>query len=301
MIVVPGFSLALDVLLRAEASIGAVVRADESLVVPGGKALNVAYYAGAMGAPVHLIALAVDWMTAPIGKEVGSSTTVTFVQTAVWPRIDVSVVSDGGKTTTINSPPPPIPDEELDAALARTSMVIGNGDILVVAGLQPPGIVDQLMAIGATAGARVILDTSGPDLARGIRAGPEIVKVTAEEFAAAYGLPPQEAWERGRSFAPEPETLVITAGAAGARAWSRGAGMMEVRPPEVNVVNTLGAGDALTAALAAAVERGGTLREGLVVGTAWAADAVQSLSPRVDGTREAALKRSVRVALREGV
>lgn len=125
--------------------------------------------------------------------------------------------------------------------------------------------------------------------------GPDVVKVNADEFAGAFDVSAARAWERGRSVAPEPGALVITAGAAGSRAWIGLAEPLDVIPPSVTAVSTLGAGDAVTAGLAAAMQEGASLREGLMTGTAWAAASVQSFASTADPAVASQLRPQVRV------
>jgi 1-phosphofructokinase len=297
MLIVPVFAPTLDLAMRAEAAIGAVSRAETTQVSLGGKALNVAFSAAAMGAPVHLIALAADWIEARIREQIGDAAVVTGVRATESSRIDVSIVAGDGTTTVVNSPPHPVSRVEQDAVLSRLQSVIERNDLLVIAGRQPGGIVERLLSIGAEAGARVVLDTSGPDLRTGAATGPEVVKVNVEELAEAFGISVATAWERGRSVAPQPGTLVITAGATGSRAWIGLSKPFDVIPPSVTAVSTLGAGDAVTAGIAAAMHEGATLREGLVMGTAWAAASAQSFASKIDPAVASHLRRQVRVTL----
>lgn len=295
MLIVPVFLPSLDLVMHAEPVIGQVSRAHATRVSLGGKALNVALNAAAMGAPVHLIALAADWLEARLRNEIGDAVTLTGVPTSVSPRIDVSIVAGDGTTTVVNSASRPLSRAEQTAMLACVNGAVDRDDVLVVAGRQPEGIVQHLLKIGSEAGARVILDTSGPDLRRGAAMGPELVKVNADEFAAALGISVTTAWDSGRSVVPQPRALVITAGAAGSRAWIGSAEPFEVIPPPVTAVSALGAGDAMTAGIAATMHEGASLREALVVGTAWAASSVTSVASTADPGVVSRLRRQVRV------
>lgn len=70
--------------------------------------------------------------------------------------------------------------------------------------------------------------------------------VPAEEYGA---LGAERLLARGASL------FVVTRGGNGVRAWHRNAGMIEVKAPAVEVVDTIGAGDSFQAALLFALAR----------------------------------------------
>ena len=88
----------------------------------------------------------------------------------------------------------------------------------------------------------------------------------------------------------------ITDGAAGLRAWlPDGRGVRVLPPPELAVVATLGAGDAVTAGLAIALAGGNEPIDGFVLGTAMAASTLDHLDASVDRVAVDRLRKDVRV------
>ena len=73
------------------------------------------------------------------------------------------------------------------------------------------------------------------------------------------------------------ETLIITLGAAGAVAWRAGSNPLLQPPFQVAAIDTLGAGDAFTAGLAATLAGGGAFEDGLRVAAACGALATTRL------------------------
>ena len=90
-------------------------------------------------------------------------------------------------------------------------------------------------------------------------AASDVVKASDEDLAWLY--PGQEAGKVAAGWARQdggPSLVVLTLGARGALAWWRG-GSTEVTPPPVEVVDTVGAGDAFTAGLLSGLLRAGLL------------------------------------------
>lgn len=89
-------------------------------------------------------------------------------------------------------------------------------------------------------------------------ASADLIKMSDVDFAYLYG---EEPWrqratallEQGRSL------VVITRGNNGAIAWHAGAGQIEVAAPQVEVADTIGAGDSFQAALLFALHKQGRL------------------------------------------
>ncbi|MCK7627431.1 sugar kinase [Streptomyces sp. RS10V-4] len=120
-------------------------------------------------------------------------------------------------------------------------------------------------------GPRVLLD-----LARTA----DLVFVGADEARAAWGLPDPRAV---RAALPEPETLVVKLGRAGARVFRHAPGSPGrdeesagtlVPAPAVEVVAAVGAGDAFAAGFLSATLRGAPLRTRVRYGHLWAAAAL---------------------------
>jgi tagatose 6-phosphate kinase len=112
-------------------------------------------------------------------------------------------------------------------------------------------------------------------------AGPDVLKLTADELADGIVVPPGRAWTHGSRLVPSVRELIVTAGPRGARAWTDGR-RWTVSPPTQVAVNPAGAGDALTAGLVSTLAAGASLVDALREAVAWAAAKVRELDFRVD-------------------
>jgi 1-phosphofructokinase family hexose kinase len=192
-----------------------------------------------------------------------------------------------------NEPGPAITAAELAALLAQVRAQAHVGDTWILSGSLPPSAPDdfyaQLVTLVRASGARALLDTSGEPLRHGCAAGPYMVKPNADEAQALTGRPLADddaARAAARFFLDQGATLVaLSLGADGLLLAARGT-MVRARPPHVRALNPVGAGDALLAGIAWALERGLPLDElarwGVASGTAAAMRAGTSAAPRAE-------------------
>ena len=183
---------------------GGIHRPARVVAVAGGKALNAARAAHALGADVHAVALLGGhtgrWVAAALAEE---GVTCDAVAGPGETRMCLSV-SDGGTLTEFYEPGPAVDAGHWTALEAVAARVAANATWVGVAGSLPPGAPAdgpaRLLRAARAAGARVALDLSGEALALALAAGPDFVKVNAGEaaelgFGSAEEL--REAAERG--------------------------------------------------------------------------------------------------------
>lgn len=99
------------------------------------------------------------------------------------------------------------------------------------------------------------------------------------------------------SVAPEPDALVVTAGARGARAWV-GEQRWTVSAPRQVPVNPIGAGDAVAAGIAVGLAAGVPWPDVLADGVAWGAAKVHEFDLDLDPEIAHQLRSEVRVQRR---
>jgi fructose-1-phosphate kinase PfkB-like protein len=269
MIVIPALHPSHEVIASVDhLRVGDVQRTSRVVAGIGGKAINVARFAAAMSAEIRLIVLGDERLLAAVaGDEVLGARTASIaaIPSSVPSRTDVAIVEGSGSVTVLNDTAADPGTARIDAVVEATLAALRPGDVLVLAGTTPngtAGILRRLTLAGAERGARVIVDASGSWLREALEGQPYAVKVNAAEAA--------EAAEHGPIRGPE--IVAVTDGPAGIRAWiGTGAPVRVVPPAGIRVVNPLGAGDAVTAGLAIALDRGQPAIEGLVLGTAMAA------------------------------
>ncbi|MBR0841259.1 carbohydrate kinase [Bradyrhizobium liaoningense] len=92
----------------------------------------------------------------------------------------------------------------------------------------------------------------------GFAASADLIKMSDVDFAFLYGEEPYQ--QRASALLEQGASLVvITRGNNGATAWHAGAGQIEVAAPEVEVADTIGAGDSFQAALLFALHKQGRI------------------------------------------
>ena len=180
-----------------------------------------------------------------------------------------------------------------DCETARNGIaeVARPDDLLVISGSQPPGVpaaffLDLDRAL-APKGVRMVLDTSGAALAAAASgdAPLDLLRMDGKEaeHAAGTDLPTM------KDVADFAETL-LARGAARGVAISKGAegtvavdatGRWHCRPPKVDVVSAVGAGDSFVAGLTLALARGDGLDAACASGVAAAAAAVTTPATRL--------------------
>jgi 1-phosphofructokinase family hexose kinase len=204
-----------------------------------------------------------------------------------------------GRYIKVNEAGPAVQPAEQAALLDRVRGYLHRGDprrdLWVLAGSLPPGVPDSfygdLVGMVQAGGARALLDASGEPLRQGCAAAPFLVKPNAAEaieFAGAALSADHLSWPEGdhlddtkllslaRPFLDSGVEVVALSLGAGGLLLASGPKAVRANLPPVQARNPVGAGDALLAALAWALERDLSLEEtarwGVAAGTAAALD-----------------------------
>ncbi|MEK2478377.1 MULTISPECIES: sugar kinase [Streptomyces] len=144
----------------------------------------------------------------------------------------------------------------------------------------PAGATRPLVSFDVNYRPHLWSGTQGPRVLLDLARTADVVFVGADEAQAAWGLPDPRAV---RAALPEPETLVVKLGAAGALVFRRAPGAADrdeaptgtlVPAPTVDVVAAVGAGDAFAAGFLSAALRGLPLPTRVRHGHLWAAAAL---------------------------
>jgi 1-phosphofructokinase len=283
MIVTVTLNPSLDRTLRVQAlRRGAVQRAVHNHTDPGGKGVNVARALSAHGTPVLTVL--------PVGGTTGASLVAGLVEAGVphvavpgesRTRANISIVEPDGTTTKVNEPGVTLSSRELRAITEAVTRHIGPGDWVVTAGSIAPGqdpeVYAEIGRAARAAGARWAVDTSGVALSASLVARPDLVKPNREELAEVLGL---ELLTLGDVVAACRElnngnglSVLCSLGADGAVLVDRDGAWLGTGP-QVQVENTVGAGDALLAGYLHGLTVEGSREAGLRAGVAWATAAV---------------------------
>jgi 1-phosphofructokinase family hexose kinase len=261
----------IDRLVEVESlTVGAIHRPDGVLAVPGGKGLNAARAAVALGARTTVVAIvgghAGDWIADRLAA-LGIDASLVRDAAGAETRTCLSVLDRSTRhLTEFYEPGEPIVPATWAACEAAIAHELERGDVgaVICSGSLPAGAPQNGYArIVRLAGATVIvIDTHGPPLGLAVAQRPSIVKVNAAEAAEATGLPvtgPSEAVAAARLLIDRGAgQVVVTLGAEGAvgcdgtSAWALSTKVGRGAYP-------VGSGDAFVAGLALAIVSGSSL------------------------------------------
>lgn len=259
---------------------GDVLRVQDMQATPGGKGINVAKAATALGQRV----MATGFLGGHAGRWVQEQLTAEGILCDAQPvpgqtRTCINIVEPDGRQTEFLEPGPEISAEALNDFLVRFERLAREACAVTMSGSLPRGVPDdiyaQLIAICKRLGRPALLDTSGAPLQQGIRALPDVIKPNLQELGQLMGRP--IACETADVLACAQALqatgiglVVVSLGAKGAVAVTRDAAF-HVIPPQIEAVSATGSGDSFLAGLAVGMLRGQTLSDTLRLATAAAA------------------------------
>lgn len=174
-------------------TIGQINRAESITLDPGGKGVNVSRAAHATGVETHAILvcgeLGAAWMA---GQLTRASIAHTIIESGEAVRSNMTIVSSDGVVTKINEPGSTLTSHQL--ALVKNALAAQplQGSWVALAGRLNPGLAHdtykELAHVARDGGARVALDTSGPELRAALSAGVvDLIKPNQFELAELVG------------------------------------------------------------------------------------------------------------------
>jgi 1-phosphofructokinase family hexose kinase len=278
--------------------------------VAGGKGLNVARSANALGAGVEAVALMRGhtgrWLVEMLQAE---GVAGAYVWTHGENRASLSVADrETGGLTEFYEHGADVPASawiELVDVVARTWT---PGGWLTISGSMPRGAPDdgyrELIVEARAAGVGAALDAEGSRLRLALEAQPDVVKVNAAEAGELLGVPTAR---RGEALAAAEKLRALAGGDGHAGIVTRGAdGVVLAAPDGTLFEGTLyvrgrypvGSGDAFLAGLVTALDRGTGWDEALRLALGAAtANAELPGAGRLDGARAVALANEANVRI----
>ncbi len=288
---------AMDRRLRVSSlALGEVNRAETAHGYAGGKAAHVAMAARALAAK----AVWVGFLGGPIGQECARQLELLGIQVASIPtatstRVNLEIIENSGEVTEVLEPGVEPTAEEKDNFLRTCVEGIREkwkGALLVISGSLPSGLGPDfyvsLIDAARAAGATVFIDTSGDALRESSKANPDLVKTNRAEAEALLGRPletSEEIVRAGREIIERgSRSAAITLGREGLVWVERKNGPLWLgRPPRMDVISTVGCGDATLGGFACAAVRGIFGEEALRLAAACgAANCVAPAPGRID-------------------
>ncbi|MHA6605559.1 1-phosphofructokinase [Photobacterium damselae] len=236
---------------------GSVNLIDSSDFHPAGKGVNVAKVLSDLGAQVTVTGLLGEDNQEAFNQlfnELGVND--QFVRVPGATRINVKLVENSGQVTDLNFPGIYVTDADIARFEQTLFLLAESHDVFVIAGSLPKGISPELCAswvekLGQL-GKQVFFDSSKAALAAGLDAQPWLVKPNDEELGDFLGkelTTQKQIIEAAETLAQKKiSNVVISLGAEGVL-WLNQEGWLASKPPKMQVVSTVGAGDTLVAGL----------------------------------------------------
>ncbi|HYE84257.1 MAG TPA: 1-phosphofructokinase [Clostridia bacterium] len=245
--------------------VGAVNRISSIRLDAGGKGINVSKTIKALGGS----SLATGILAGGNGEyiknyldHIGIDNDFLFIKGET--RTNVKVVDKVNRTNTdINEPGFNVTVEDLSLVERKVFSGLNKDSILVLSGSVPSGVFSGIYREwterAQKLGTKVLLDSDGELLREGIKSGPYMVKPNIGELERLFGRKLDsigKVVEASQSLLDMGvEIAAISLGAEGAVfvGWNRA---VHAEGPSMEVRSTVGAGDAMVAALALALYRG---------------------------------------------
>lgn len=248
----------------------------------GGRGINASHVIHSFGGKT----LALLTSGGQVGKRIEESlSTMGFPYEAVSVRsegrVNLTISDQQGLTVKLNERGAPLDASEIQAVRALVETRIKKASWLMLCGSIQPGVPDEIYAdligIATKHGVKTLLDADGDALLQALEAKPTVITPNQPEAERLLGraiLTRMQSLEAvTRIHAMGPESVVLSLGSRGAVA-AGADGVFEALAPRVDALSPIGAGDALAAAFAWALEKKKTfpdaLRWGVAAGTATA-------------------------------
>lgn len=237
---------------------GSVNRASEILVEAGGKGINVSKAISSIGGKSRAIGILAGPSGSFIEKSLESMNIASeFVYVEGETRTNVKISDPIGKTVTdINEPGPVVSHDAIDELSELLFNSLSKDDVLVLTGSTPrgvePDIYKQWIEKAKASGICCVLDADGELLKSGVEAGPYLVKPNIHELERLYGIQTNSVDEvvdlAKRLLAKGIEMVAVSRGEKGA-VFVTNSWVAIVEGIKTTVKSTVGAGDAMVAAL----------------------------------------------------
>lgn len=269
---------------------GEVNRVEWEQSDPGGKGVNVASFLTDFGYSVSVSGF--------LGKENAELFHTFFTQKGIQnrfvtipgkTRVNVKIIDAAQQQVTdVNFPGQSPAESDIEKLYEAIATLTQDHDWFVLSGSIPAGlstdIYGELVAELKAQGKTVVLDASGKSLRQAIPFAPYAIKPNIDELQEWVGHP----LEGEGAIAQSAQTLldkgihsvVVSMGAKGA-IFAEQEAIVIARPPHIEVVSTVGAGDAMVSGFVTGKLRGLTLADCARLATSFSMGALSQVGPRL--------------------
>lgn len=243
----------------------------------GGGGINVAKAIKHLGGDAIAVYLSGGFAGKKIG-ELLKEESVNFIPVSIRDDTRENIILNDTATESeylLDLPGPVISENEWKDCLKNVDKIYGI-EYIVVSGSFPTGLPDdiflRLAHIAKKKNAKLLADTSGKPLSDAVRAGAYLIKPNLRELSMLTGradLTANNAGNAARELLRSTgcSVIVVSLGSLGAILVTRDF-VLEVRPPQMEIVSTVGAGDSLVAGLVYWLSLGKDLKEAARFGVA---------------------------------
>ncbi len=263
--------------------VGKVNRVEkERIRVAGGKGINVSRVAKILGEPT----LATGWLggrTAGFIKERLKKEGIAsdFVSIAGESRLNLTILDPviPSQTHLVEKGPRIFPSE-IKKLEEKVGDLVRKARVVVFSGSVPPGVSENIynslirLVYREKENIIPILDTRGEPLKQGLQGKPFMLKPNKEEMENLMGKSLESEADlirQVRALVEKYVQLVVVSRGKDKVMVMEKESLLMVSPPEINSLNTIGAGDALVGGFAVGLSRGLSLKEMSTLAVACAA------------------------------
>ena len=230
----------------------------------GGKGINVSKTIRELGGK----SVAMGFLAGNSGKTIANVLGEKGIENDfVWvegeTRTNTKVYEKDGTLTELNEPGPAVTEAAVEKLLEKLEEYAGKDTLFVLSGSIPDGvpkdIYTRITRRVHEKGSRVLVDADGELFRIALEARPDMIKPNRVELEELFGLAAdacdEELWKAARSLQNQGiETIAVSMGKEGAMFFI---GEYQAKCPalSVKIHSTVGAGDAMVAALAYAWEQ----------------------------------------------
>lgn len=211
-----------------------------------------------------------------------------FVEVQGETRTNTKVVDPKTGVTELNEPGPAVSDDEMEALLMKLESYAGPDTLFVLSGSVPSGvdkgIYRKITERVHEKGAKVLLDADGPLFAESLAAAPDMIKPNRDELERFYALDYRPGEEElitlGKKFFEKGiSAVIISLGQMGALFLSEDR-CYKAEALSVKAHSTVGAGDAMVAAMAYGWDQKLSFEETAALSIATSAGAVTTIGTK---------------------